>query len=182
MWICCHRSTEKSSMPNLMLKLSLSHLSQADRRSQSLLQKLCTAPSTSFTQTPSFSPLPFLPQTQCPSPRHLEVPHMHHPTYYPIFSLLTLIGSPAETAPYGSACGRWQHGPLQLHSHGLDPHSAGHQDRQGYGRFGNPSYLLWSDFHVLSSPFSYFPLSASAVCYFCAEPRNLQLFLMLLPL
>lgn len=36
-----------------------------------------------------------------------------------------------EAPSHGSACGGRQHRPLQLYPHGSDPHSPGHQDRQG---------------------------------------------------
>lgn len=149
----------------LTLYLSLSHLLKAD--SQSLLQMICTAPSSSFTQTPSFplTPPPFPPTNSIPLyPCHLEVPHTCHFTYFLIFSLLTLTGSPTETAPYGSACGRWQHGSLQLHSHGLDTHSTGHQDCQGYGRFGISLTSFDPIFHIFS--FFLFPplVQCSLLC------------------
>lgn len=137
MWICCHRSTEYQicliwhcSWVWAICYRQTESVTDAMHSSFNLLY-----PNPSLLPTPP--PLPATDST--PPPRcHLEVPHTCYPTYFPIFSPLTLIGSPTETAPYGSACGRWQHSPLQLHSHGLDPHSTGHQDRQGYGRFGIP--------------------------------------------
>lgn len=143
----------KSSLTNLTLELSLSHLLQADRRSSSLLHMLCTAPSTSFMQTTHLS---LSPSPHCPPPHHLEVPHSWCST---IFWLLTLNDSPTEAAPHGPPCGRRQHGPLQLHSHGLDSHGTWHQDRQGCGRFGIFHTSKYSIF-TLSSSFSYFLRSA----------------------
>lgn len=49
---------------------------------------------------------------------------------------------PAETPANGFAGCRWQHSALQFHPHGLNPHCSGHQDRQGWGRFGISFSLL----------------------------------------
>lgn len=89
-----------------------------------------------------------------------------------------LTGFLAEIAPYGSARGWWQHGPLQLHSHGLDPHSAGHKDCQGYGQFD----FHLSHFHMLSSSFCLNPNILKAELSFLCWTRNFELFLMLNPL
>lgn len=149
----CESDVWKSTLTNLTLELSLSHFLQADRQSSSLLHMLCTAPSTSFIQTPIS---PCSPSPDCPPPHHLEVPHSWCST---IFWLLTLNDSPTEAAPHGPSCSRRQHSPLQLHSHGLDSHGTWHQDRQGYGRFGIFHTSYYSIF-TLSSSFSYFLLSA----------------------
>lgn len=154
----------------LLLKYTTCVLGRYSRytHSQSLLQIVRTAPSTSSTQTSPF-PRPCSPNTP-PPPCHLEVPRTCHPNCFAAFLTAYVIGSPTEAAPHGSSRGRRQHGPLQLHPHGPDPHSAGHQDRQGYGRFGNPSLppLVWFS-HVflsfLSSPSSQ---HCSTVCNFCA--------------
>lgn len=154
------------------MKLSLSH---CHRQTDKLLHMLCAAPLSPFIQSPR---LLFLLQLYCPplSPGGS--------TYLGLRSLSNFLTAQpwltfSETAPHGPARGRWQHGPLQLHPHGLDPHSAGHQDRQGYGRFGiSPS--SFDPVFTFSSPLSHFPRSAVAVCYFCAEPRNLQPLVMLL--
>lgn len=126
-----------------------SRLPQADRQSQSRLQMLCTASSPTFTPPVTPTPIPSQPQTAPPPPLPLSPggsSYHFNPAFFVIFSLFTLIDSPTETAPYGSARGRRQHGPLQLHPHGFDPHSTGHQDRQGCGRFGITLTSLAPDF------------------------------------
>lgn len=104
---------------------------------------LCAAPVRPFIQNPT-SLLPPSPPT--PNPQQPTAP----PKSPGGSTCLGLSRSPAnsshrspwltpsEAAPHGPPRGRRQHGPLQLHPHGLDPHGAGHQDRQGYGRFGIP--------------------------------------------
>lgn len=150
-------------------------------QSQSLLQIVRTAPSTSFTQT-SPLPRPCSPNTP-PPPCHLEVPRTCHPNCFAARLTAYVIGSPTEAAPHGSSRGRRQHGPLQLHPHGPDPHSAGHQDRQGYGRFGNPSLppfgVIFTCFPQLSL-ISLLPTLQHCLPFLCCQPRNLQLSPMLL--
>lgn len=58
----------------------------------------------------------------------------------------------AETPANGFTSRRWQHSALQLHPHGLNPHCSGHQDRQGWGRFGI-SFSLLSFFLLISETF-----------------------------
>lgn len=84
---------------------------------------------------PSLRSLPAPPPSSSP-PTHITwrfhgAPFTSHFSHHSL-----LVDPPAETAPHGSPRGWRQHGPLQLHTHGLDPHGARHQDRQNIRRFG----------------------------------------------